>query len=137
MSDQLLSGARLHSLLGDRMHDLPRPFIDTLERILMANGVPHPAAGQRPALQLVSACTDRRDDDATQRAALAVTLPERAVPGLQEGTRQALDAILEILHAVHDSQHDGSNEVLLCERLVEGLIVAGRQLVREAAPSAR
>lgn len=126
MSDQLLSGARLHSLLGDRMHDLPRPFIDTLERILMANGVPHPAAGQRAALQLVSACTDRRDGDATQRA----------VPGLQEGTRQALDAILEILHAVHDSQHDGSNEVLLCERLVEGLIVAGRQLVREAAPSA-
>ncbi|QNR96300.1 hypothetical protein ICJ04_12260 [Stenotrophomonas sp. 169] len=59
------------------------------------------------------------------------------MPGLQEGTRQALDAILEILHAVHDSQHDGSNEVLLCERLVEGLIVAGRQLVREAAPSAR
>lgn len=136
MSDQLLSGARLHSLLGDRMHDLPRPFIDTLERILMANGVPHPAAGQRPALHVVPACTDH-PDDAAPRASPAVTLPACAVPGLHEGTRQALDAILEILHAVHDSQHDGSNEVLLCERLVEGLIVAGRQLVREPAPSAR
>ena len=136
MSDQLLSGARLHSLLGDRMHDLPRPFIDTLERILMANGVPHPAAKQRPALHVVPACTDLHDE-AAHRASPAVTLPGRVVPSLHEGTRQALDAILEILHAVHDSQHDGSNEVLLCERLVEGLIVAGRLLVREVAPSAR
>lgn len=57
MSDHTLSGMRLYSLLGDAMHDLPPHFIDKLERILRANGVPHPVfPGHSPAAAGAAAC---------------------------------------------------------------------------------
>jgi len=58
MSDHTLSGTRLYSLLGDAMHDLPPHFIDKLERILRANGVPHPVFQDTPRLRLVPPLAD-------------------------------------------------------------------------------
>lgn len=36
------AAARLHSLIGDGMHDLPPEVIHKLERMLQCYGVPHP-----------------------------------------------------------------------------------------------
>lgn len=130
MPDHPLSGARLHSLIGDAMHNLPTHFIDTLERMLLANGMVRPAFWRAAPLRLVRSAEESAvasADPARMKATIAFDDSE-----LSGGKRQALAAILEILHASHLSQHDGAADVLLGERLVEGLIVAGRELVREA-----
>ena len=41
------------------------------------------------------------------------------------------DVILDILHAVHVSHTSGSDVVVMNEELVEGLIIAARELIRE------
>lgn len=135
MSQHPLSGARLYSLIGDAMHDLPAAFIDELERVLISSGMPHPDSPTARHLRLVHPAGGGTD------AALADQQgpggPDRDVRELACGRQQALGAILEILHAVHQNQHGGSGEVLLDERLLEGLIVAGRELAKDSAGTPR
>lgn len=123
------SAVRLHALLGDAMHDLPRHFIEKLERIERALGRtedPSHLSLVTDVAQGVSAACASAADEPELRTMVAV--PVR--------TLQGLDAIMEILHAVHLGQHDGDREAVLSEHLVEGLIVSGRALVRASADQA-
>jgi hypothetical protein len=128
MSDHTLSGMRLYSLLGDAMHDLPPHFIDKLERILRANGVPHPVFQDTPRLRLVPPLADP-----PPAAAKAHTNPQPETGSSPVYSRQqCVIVILDILHAVHVSHTSGNDVVVMNEELVEGLIIAARELIREA-----
>lgn len=129
MPDHPLSAVRLYALLGDAMHDLPPHFIETLERRLEGCGKDDACPPPVPRLSLVPNGVRGPDrDDANGNADLSRPAV-RSVPLL---TLQGLDAVLEILHAAHIARGDGLEEDLLGERLVEGLIVSGRALVRQA-----
>lgn len=104
MSEHPLSAARLYALMGEAMHELPPHFIERLERKLEC--FQSRCVGDLSPAQ-------RRD---------SVPVPGR--------TLQGLDAILEILHAVHLGQQNGDREAVLSEHLVEGLIVSGRVLIK-------
>jgi len=119
---------RLYSLLGDAMHDLPPHFIDKLERILCANGVPHPVFQDTPSLRLVPPLADP-----PPVAATAHTNPQPETGSSPVYSRQhCVIVILDILHAVHVSHTSGNDVVVMNEELVEGLIIAARELIREA-----
>lgn len=50
---------------------------------------------------------------------------------------RGLGAVLEALHASHLDVHDGADEQLLGEHLVEGLMIVGRDLVQSARDALR
>lgn len=127
MSDHTLSGMRLYSLLGDAMHDLPPHFIDKLERILRANGVPHPVFQDTPRLRLVQPLADPPPAAAKEQA---VKRPDTA-SALAYSRQQCVAVILDILRAVHVSRNRGNDMVVMNEERVEGLILAARELIRE------
>lgn len=133
MSEHPLSAVRLYALLGDAMHDLPAHFIETLERRL--ERLQNPPASDIPAarLSLVQGSAEppsqrASDTDCVLRRAGMVAVPLR--------TLQALDAVLEILHAAHLGKHDGDREGVIGEHLVEGLLLCARALVRASSANA-
>jgi len=124
--DHPLSSAHLASLLGEQIHDVPQKFIETLERRLQQYATEHPASTRLTHLTLVPALPAPDADPTAELERVGrVAVPIRVM--------QALDAALEILHAEHIARCDGDTASLLGEHLVDGLLVAGRELIKASA----
>lgn len=125
-TDHPLSSARLASLLGEQIHDVPQKFIETLERRLQQYATEHPASARLTHLTLVPSLAAPDADTAAELERVGkVAVPTRVM--------QALDAVMEILHAEHIARSDGDTATLLGEHLVDGLLVAGRELIKASA----
>ncbi len=116
MSVELTAGARLYAVIGEAVHDLPPRFVSRLEGILKAQEDAQYAG--HPAVPSVSQQSGHINGG--KRAHLMMI--ERKLSGL--------DAILEILHAAHIDAAEGADEPVIGEHLVEGLLVAGRDLLK-------
>jgi len=111
MSTENLDASRLYALIGEPAKRLPDDAFATLERAL--------------ALQ------EREPQDLAIR-----TIRNRRMTALA-GESHALDArhhhalgtILEILHSAQQARDDENRELLLDDRLLEGLFVAGRLIL--------
>jgi hypothetical protein len=114
-------------LLGDAMHDLPPHIIDKLERILRANGAPHSVFHDTPRLRLVPPLADPPPAAAKEQAAKR---PDTA-SALAYSRQQCVAVILDILRSAHVSHTSGNDVAVMNEELVEGLIIAARELIRE------
>ncbi|WP_349985407.1 hypothetical protein ABRP17_008660 [Stenotrophomonas sp. WHRI 8082] len=124
--DHPLTSAHLASLLGEQIHDVPQKFIETLERRLQQYATEHPASTRLTHLTLVPSLPAPDTDPSAELERLGkVAVPIRVM--------QALDAALEILHAEHIARCDGDTASLLGEHLVDGLLVAGRELIKASA----
>ena len=113
------------------MHDLPPHIIDKLERILRANGAPHPVFHDTPRLRLVPPLTDPPPAAAKEQAAKR---PETA-SALAYSRQQCVAVIVDIVRAAHVSHTSGNDMVVMNEERVEGLILAARELIREDGTS--
>lgn len=105
MSTHYPRATRLYALIGDAVLDLSASAVERLETALAET--PSKGAAGRHGIH--------------ERCGHALLMQRRLV---------GVAAILEILHAEHLSQHDGGSADLLGERLTEGLIVAGRELLK-------
>ncbi|GAB3066179.1 hypothetical protein [Stenotrophomonas tumulicola] len=110
MSKRPLSGARLYSLIGDTLHDLPAEFVEKLERMLESNGMADPDSGRVVYLSQ------------TGRAREGHVM-------LASGKVRGLEAILELLHAAHLERQDVADGPVLPAHLVEGLLAGARELL--------
>jgi len=111
MYQETLQASRLHALLGDATHRLPPHIIAAVETMLAKETNSCFPCGIRSVAN--DSCNDVRGigfDPETRR-------------------QEALGAILEILHAAQQERGDGVDEPMLGERLLEGLLIAGRLLV--------
>ncbi len=113
MCAEPLIASRLYGLIGESARLLPDSARASLEVIL----------GSQEKLE------------ARLKAAAGGALPcalREPAPDLREALgwqeREALGAILEILHSAHQERGEGFGDAL-DERLVEGLLVAGRLIV--------
>lgn len=128
MPEYPLPGAKLHALIDRSLHTLPPHMVRSLELQLAAPGQAYDDA--TPVL-------DRplHPHAATTRPAAEVQMSSRT---LRERTAIAgrklrgIAAILEILQAEHSNRHDGACEPLLGAHLVDGLLVAARDLLDSA-----
>lgn len=124
-----LCSARIASVLGQQGGDVPTWFAERLERML--EQLQHDASTRPPKRHLAMLpaldCQHTHDTDALNRSGyVAVSLR----------VLQSLDTILEILHAEHLAREDGCTDTLLGEHLVDGLLVAARQLIKTCDQSA-
>ncbi len=112
MCTETLDSSRLFGLIGDAARLLPDSAFATLELMLARQEAPQRSAGPMAL--------------AGVRNVALIRHPGREGLGAQE--REALSAILEILHASQqdDREADGGD---LDDRLVEGLVMAGRLIV--------
>ena len=121
-----LARARLRVLIGTAIEDLPAGFIARLGRVLAEEQGEDAGPCGAPRLVLVS--TDD-DDAAPELNRERAPLREQPEPDYLQDKVRGLDAILEMLHAAHLDQRDYPASPALSERVVEGLILAGRELV--------
>lgn len=119
-----LARARLHALIGTAVCHLPAHFVAKLDRILAENrGEPlQPPASIR--LTLVRS----EDDEAMAKPAGEPCGRQHEAAFLHDKVR-GLAAILDMLHAAHLDRRENAASPALGEHLVEGLILAGRELV--------
>jgi len=112
MCTETLDSSRLFGLIGDAARLLPDSAFASLELMLARQETPLRAVGPMVLAGVRN----------------GGFIGARSREGLGDQEREALSAILEILHA---SQQDdrGSDGGDLDDRLVEGLIVAGRLIV--------
>jgi len=115
MCTEDLNASRLYALIGESSRLLPGSAIASLELILAR--LDPPAAPPTPNA-ISNVCPGA-----------ASTLQRKATEeGLGYQERDALSAILEILHSAQQERGEGFGGSL-DDRLVEGLIVAGRLIV--------
>ena len=117
---------RMTALLGDHIHTLPPYLVERLERCLAHWEQEQPARVRATHLALVPDLRANRPErfDELERSG-NVAVPLRVL--------EAVDAVLEILHAEHIARRDGDTASLLGEHLVEGLLVAGREMIKGPA----
>lgn len=126
-----LCADRLYALLGEDMYDLPPCFIERLEQTL--------AAAERERVNTVVRLHPTK--------CRAATAPMPSAPhdghghagkiALPVQTLQGLDCLLELLQSVQVARQDRDTEGLVSEHVLEGLIVAGRQLLKGTAGTVR
>jgi hypothetical protein len=116
-----LSAKRLYALIGDKMHDFPPYFVERLERSL------EEMERQRMSSVRVVPFRSTRGLSATPNSA-AVAIPV--------STLQSLDYVLEILLTHHLARSNGSAPSAVTDHMVEGLIVAGRELLKTSGDNA-
>jgi len=107
MCNQPLDSSRLYGLIGEAARLLPDAARASLEVVL----------------ELLEKLQVRHVPQDISNVCPAVRAPTAETLGWQE--REALSAILEILHSSHQDKGEGFGGELN-DRLVEGLIVAGR-----------
>ncbi len=126
MTDPSPVSARLYALIGDAIQDLPPLFINRLERILAAPGsmgtttkrVVNLFREQNPA----SAADEQRSDGrpiSVFHQTRAASISRRLA---------GLSAIVQVPEAAHHRREGESAEPVLGAHLVEGLLMAGREL---------
>ncbi len=129
MPHQSQARALLSAMIGDDIHNLPPRFVAKLEAILARHGQYEDRHGQGFRLSVVPVVADGStvpDDDATS------TAMRRSALAHVYRKLNALCATLETLHAAHLDQVDGLAEELPGEHIVEGLVVASRDLAESA-----
>jgi len=114
MCTETLDSSRLYALIGESARLLPGNAVASLEVMLAAQ-----EKSQR-----------QRVPSEVRNSALATPSPVACGRGDALGwqEREALSAILEILHASQQSEGEGFGGELN-DRLIEGLLVAGRLIV--------
>jgi len=126
-----LSQARalLSAMIGEDIHNLPPRFVAKLEAILARYA--HEQGQHRRDIRL-SVVPITADGSAVLENEATSTAMRRS--GLAHVYRKlnALCATLETLHAAHLDQVDGLAEELPGEHIVEGLVVASRDLAESA-----
>ncbi len=124
-----LARARLRVLIGTALNDLPGDFIVRLGRVLAEEHGEDAGRLTAPRLALVP----KQDNEAAASHA-----PEHAPSRDKQAPRgprclqdklHGLDAILQMLHAAHLDQREYPATPALSAQVVEGLILAGRELV--------
>jgi len=121
MTDPTPASERLQALIGDAIHDLSPHFVSKLDRIL---------AGQddmeATSDRVVDLFGDRRGNTRPGgKRASASRLDEAASISRKLA---GLGAIMQILEAAHHCREEDTNEPVLGVHLVEGLLMAGREL---------
>ena len=116
-----LSAKRLYALIGDKMHDFPPYFVERLERSLE----------EMERQRLSSARVVRLKKEPVPNAPCH---PANIV--VPVSTLQALDYVLEILLTHHLGRVDDNTPGTVTDHMVEGLIVAGRELLRSSGDTA-
>ena len=125
-AEQPLGSARVAALLGEQIHDVPSCFIAKLERRLQEFERLTPVVGHLSSRWVVPAARAAVTpcfEDLERHGKVAVPLR----------VMQALDAALEILHAEQIARRDGDDGTLLGDHLLEGLLIAGRELIKASA----
>ncbi|MBH1587269.1 hypothetical protein I5T82_01265 [Stenotrophomonas maltophilia] len=126
MSNQTASHPRLHALIGDLANDVPDDLAREIECALNEQNLPVQASTFFTCLDAIrqgdgadgQPCHTRRIG-ADNHASLS-----RSLAGLS--------ALLDLLQAADRARVEGGPEEQLCSFHTDGLIVAARQLVREA-----
>jgi len=113
MCSEAIDASRLYALIGESVRLLPADAVAILELTLAA----------REQRDTALAPIQIRNRSAPPSA---LRLP--AGNGLSDQQREALGAILEILHSAQQEPGEGFGDAL-DSRLVEGLITAGRLIV--------
>ncbi len=120
-----LARARLRVLIGTAIEDLPADFITRLGRVLAEEQGEDAGPCGPPRLMLVR--TNQRDAT-SQAGGHAASARASGQAELHDKVR-GLEAILEMLHAAHLDRREYPTSPALSEGLLEGLILAGRELV--------
>ncbi len=129
MPHQSHARALLSAMIGEDIHNLPPRFLARLEVILARYA--HEQGQHRRAIRL-SVVPMKADGSAVLDDEATSIAMRRS--GLAHVYRKltALCATLETLHAAHLDQLDGLSEELPGEHIVEGLVVASRDLAESA-----
>jgi len=128
MSHESLARAKLRAMIGNAIHSLNPLFVAKLEGILARHDREERRQARAIRLSVVPAATDTIEmmDDET------ATSMRRSSLAHVHRKLNALCATLETLHAAHLDQLDGLAQELPGEHIVEGLVVASRDLAESA-----
>ena len=120
-------GARLHALIGDAVLDPPFHLLERLEQALADGGVPEATPALIGHLRLM-----QHGEDGP-----AVLWEE---DGMRPGRRgelaragrslRALGTVMQLLHAAQQTRLHGGPGQELGDRMEDGLLLAGRELVQ-------
>lgn len=117
MSTEHLDASRLYALIGEPAKRLPDDAFAKLERALTL---------QEREPQDLAIRTIRTIRTIRNRRMIAMAGEAHA---LDARHHHALGTILEILHSAQQARDDENRELLLDDRLLEGLFVAGRLIL--------
>lgn len=123
-------GARLHSLIGDALFDLPGHLVQRLEEKLTEHGMADPT----PAL--IAHLTLMHHGEAADGALWdepAIPLGRRGDLALVSRSLHGLSGILQILHAAQLARRHAGPEQHLGDHIEDALFHAGRELADAAA----
>lgn len=113
---------RLQALIGDAIHDLSPQFVRKLDRILA--GQDDKEATTDGVVHLFG-CRNRGEDRSEAKRAP----PSWRDQGASISRKLAgLSAVIQVLEAAHHCRDEDTNEPVLGRYLVEGLVMAGREL---------
>lgn len=128
MSHESQAPAKLRAMIGDAIHSLNPLFVAKLEGILSRHEREERRQARVIRLAVVPAAADpmeaSEDETATSMRRSSLAHVHRKL--------NALCATLETLHAAHLDQLDGLGHELPGEHIVEGLVVASRDLAESA-----
>ncbi|WP_312681775.1 hypothetical protein [Stenotrophomonas chelatiphaga] len=124
-----LSAKRLYALIGDRISEFPPYFIERLEHRLEETEQLRARSEHTVNLRLVP---DVGSDAPLLGPDSHAEVKRHGKVGVPIRTLQALGSVLEILHAVHVAKPQVHPEAQITGRMVEGLIVCGREMVKSS-----
>ncbi|MBW8774496.1 MAG: hypothetical protein JF596_05385 [Stenotrophomonas sp.] len=126
MTNRSISHPRLHALIGDVMHEVPAAIARELECALQEQGLPSQSSTFLSCLNAIRHA-DGEDGQPCRGIALGASLHASLSRSLS-----ALGVVLDLLHAAERVRVGGGSDQQLGDFHIDGLIVAARQLVREA-----
>ena len=124
MTDSSPASERLQALIGDAIHDLSPHFVRKLDRLL-ADQDDKEATSDR----VVNLFGDRHRAQGHPRSEATWARANGQDQAASISRKFAgLSAIMQILEAAHHCREEDTNEPVLGVHLVEGLLMAGREL---------
>ncbi len=126
MTDSSPAHDRLHALLGDALHDLPPRFVSRLERILAEQQSEAPGCDR--VVDINRGRQRTRIDGGHSPQAWQPLTPQGAHAAAISRKLAGLSTIVQILDAAHHCRDDNCHSPVLGAHMVEGLLMAGREL---------
>ncbi len=120
------ASARLHALIGDAVHDLSPNFIRRLERILDSQNSMDATSDRVVSLFRERHRAFAADEQCRDTRPVSVFHQNRAAAISRK--LAGLSTIVQILDAAHHCREGESSEPVLGAHMVEGLLMAGREL---------
>ena len=127
MPEHPLPGAKLHALIDRALLTLPPHLVHRLELQLVA-----PAQAYDDATPVLDRPLHPHATSTRPAGEMQMTRTLRERTAMAGRKLRGIAAILEILQAEHSNRHDGACEPLLGVHLVDGLLVAARDLLDSA-----